>query len=74
MKARLSPYKLKRLCEESYYGEKKNTAERGKFKQEIHAALYKNEDIKELLLGDISSKKVMIYEKNLETTLNLIYL
>lgn len=31
---------------------KKDTAERGKFKQEIHAALYKNDDIRELLLKD----------------------
>jgi len=29
-----------------------NTAERGKFKQEIHLALYKNPEIRELLLGD----------------------
>lgn len=33
---------------------KKSTAERGKFKQEIHAALYKSDGIKDLLLGDIS--------------------
>lgn len=32
----------------------KNTAERGKFKQELHSALYKSDEIKELLLGDIS--------------------
>lgn len=32
----------------------KNTAERGKFKEEIHKALYKSGDIKELLLGDVS--------------------
>lgn len=40
---------------------KKTTAERGKFKQEIHSALYKSSDIKELLLGDtngMSSAKV----------------
>lgn len=30
------------------------TAERGKFKEEITTALYKSNDIKELLLGDIS--------------------
>lgn len=30
----------------------KTTAERGKFKKEISTALYKNEDIRELLLGD----------------------
>lgn len=35
---------------------KKSTAERGNFKQEIHTALYKSNDIKELLLGDISGK------------------
>ncbi len=34
---------------------KKSTAVRGKFKQEIHAALYKSNDIKDLLLGDISN-------------------
>ena len=34
----------------------KTTAERGKFKEEIHAALYKSADIKELLLGDTSGK------------------
>ena len=33
---------------------RKTSAERGKFKKEIHAALYKSKDIKELLLGDIS--------------------
>lgn len=33
---------------------KKTTAERGQFKKEIHAALYKSEDIRELLLGDTS--------------------
>lgn len=31
---------------------KKTTAERGKFKQEISSALYKNTDILDLLLGD----------------------
>lgn len=34
---------------------KKNTYERGKFKQEIHAALYKSDKIKNLLIGDISN-------------------
>ena len=33
---------------------KKSTAERGKFKQEITTALYKNQDIVDLLLGDTS--------------------
>jgi len=32
----------------------KTTAERGKFKQEIHAALYKSPEIRELILGDTS--------------------
>lgn len=31
----------------------KRTSERGKFKQEIHSALYKSDDIKELLMGDV---------------------
>lgn len=30
----------------------KTTSERGKFKEEIHTALYKSNDIKELLIGD----------------------
>ena len=33
---------------------RKTTAERGKFKTEISSALYKNENIRELLLGDTS--------------------
>ena len=33
---------------------RKTTAERGKFKKEIHAALYKNENLRELILGDTS--------------------
>lgn len=33
---------------------KKTTSERGKFKEEIHKALYKSNDLKELLIGDIS--------------------
>ena len=39
----------------------KTTAERGKFKKEIHSALYKNNDIRELILGDthnMSSKEI----------------
>lgn len=32
----------------------KTTAEKGKFKQEISTALYKNENLRELLLGDTS--------------------
>lgn len=35
---------------------KKTTAERGKFKAEISGALYKNLDIRELILGDTSGK------------------
>lgn len=35
-------------------GKIKTTAERGKFKQEIHKALYQSEGIRELLLGDTS--------------------
>lgn len=37
-------------------GSKKTTSERGKFKNEIHTALYKSDEIKDLLLGDISGK------------------
>lgn len=33
----------------------KTTAEKGKFKKEIHAALYKNKDIRDLILGDTSN-------------------
>lgn len=36
---------------------KKDTAERGIFKENIHAALYKSADIKELLLGDLAGEK-----------------
>lgn len=35
----------------------KTTAERGRFKEQIHSALYKNADIKELLIGDTSGMK-----------------
>ena len=34
----------------------KSTADRGKFKNEIHTALYKSENIKNLLLGDTAGK------------------
>lgn len=34
----------------------KSTADRGKFKNEIHTALYKSENIKNLLLGDTTGK------------------
>ena len=37
-----------------YTGKRKTTYERGKFKEEIHKALYKSDDLKELLIGDIS--------------------
>jgi len=33
---------------------KKSIADRGKFKKEIHSALYKSDEIKEMLLGDVS--------------------
>ena len=33
---------------------KKTTSERGKFKEEIHAALYKSNELKELLIGDVN--------------------
>lgn len=36
---------------------KKTTKERGLFKREIHAALYKNEKIRDMLLEDTSGKK-----------------
>ena len=35
---------------------KKDIFELGKFKAKIHAALYKSDNIKELLLGDVSGK------------------
>lgn len=35
---------------------KKTTSERGKFKNKIHSALYKSNNIKELLLGDTAEK------------------
>lgn len=45
----------------------KTTAERGKFKEEIHSALYKSQDIKDLLLGDLggmSTSKIQTDFKN----------
>ena len=39
------------------------TAEKGKFKQEIHSALYKNADIRELILGDTSAMKPIEIQK-----------
>ena len=38
---------------------KKTTEERGLFKREIHAALYKNEKIRKMLLGDTKGKKAV---------------
>lgn len=43
---------------------KKTTAERGKFKNEIHAALYKSENIRNLLLGDVSGKSAVQIQKD----------
>ena len=41
----------------------KTTAERGKFKKEIQTALYKNPDIRELLIGDISKMSAVDLRK-----------
>lgn len=43
---------------------KKTTAERGKFKQEITSALYKSEDIRDLLLGDTSGMSTSDKQKS----------
>lgn len=43
---------------------KKNTAERGKFKQEITSALYKSADIRDLLLGDTSGMSTSDKQKS----------
>lgn len=43
---------------------KKSTAERGKFKQEIHTALYKSADIRDLLLGDTSGMSTSDKQKS----------
>ena len=52
---------------------KKSTAERGKFKKNIHEALYNSNDIKELLLGDISgmsaSDKQKLFRKHVKSHL-----
>lgn len=52
---------------------KKRTAERGEFKQEINTALYKSDDIKELLLGDTSgmstSDKQELFKKHVKSHL-----
>lgn len=42
---------------------KKSTKERGKFKKEIHAALYKSDNIREMLLGDTSKKTPLQIQK-----------
>lgn len=49
---------------------KKTTSERGKFKQTIHSALYKSEEIKELMLGDISKMKVAEITKAFKEQVN----
>lgn len=36
---------------------KKDTLERGDYKEKIHSALYKSENVRELLLGDTNGKK-----------------
>ena len=43
---------------------KKSAAERGKFKQEIHTALYKSADIRDLLLGDTSGMSTSDKQKS----------
>ena len=42
----------------------KTTAERGKFKKEIQTALYKNPDIRELILGDTSKMNAVDLKKS----------
>lgn len=52
---------------------KKTTAERGKFKKEIQAALYKSNDILEMLVGDVtglsSSEKMKIFKDHVKSHL-----
>lgn len=52
---------------------KKSTAARGKFKQEIHTALYKSDEIKDLLLGDIggisNGDKQKLFKKHVKSHL-----
>ena len=52
---------------------RKSIAERGKFKQEIHTALYKSDDIKELLLGNTdgmsTSEKQKLFRKHVKSHL-----
>ena len=36
---------------------KKDTLERGEYKEKIHSALYKSDNVRELLLGDTNGKK-----------------
>ena len=42
----------------------KTTAERGKYKKEIHTALYKNKDIRDLILGDTETMSAADLRKN----------
>lgn len=42
----------------------KTTAERGKFKKEINIALYKNDDLRELILGDTTGKSAAEIQKD----------
>ena len=42
---------------------KKNTAERGIYKELVHAALYRNSDVCNLLLGDITGKPASVVLK-----------
>ena len=50
---------------------RKTTAERGKFKQEVSSALYKNADILDLILGDTSSlnasKKRTLFKEHVKS-------
>ena len=52
---------------------RKTTAERGKFKQEVSSALYKNADILDLILGDTSSlnasKKRTLFKEHVKSHL-----
>lgn len=52
----------------------KSTFERGLFKEEINRALYRSNEIKEVLLGETSGMSAKKFKKNLKSTLNRIYL
>lgn len=41
---------------------KKTTSERGKFKENIHKALYTSEDLRELLIGDVSRMSASVIQ------------